>query len=71
MANPILISSGATITGASIVPAVEWILSGCPHPVPESVSALVAAVIVAGIHAGIMWFNGRAQAKAPATPPAA
>lgn len=69
MANPVLISSGATITGASIVPAVEWVLSGCPHPVPESVSALIAAAIVAGVHMGIMWVNSRM--KASATPPAA
>lgn len=72
MANPILVSSGVTVTAASIVPAVEWLLSGCPHPVPESVSALVAGVLVAVVHAGINWLNSRTGADpgAPATPPA-
>lgn len=77
MANPILVSSGVTVTAASIVPAVEWLLSGCPHPVPESVSALVAGVIVALVHVGINWLNNRAgvvsdtpAAPAAPTPPA-
>ncbi|MBV6304952.1 hypothetical protein KVP10_08630 [Candidimonas humi] len=74
MANPILVSSGVTVTAASVVPAVEWVLSGCPHPVPESVSALVAGAIVALAHVGINWLNARAaKAGAPAavpTPPA-
>ncbi|MBV2180875.1 MAG: hypothetical protein KUL86_06520 [Castellaniella sp.] len=67
MANPILVSSGITVTAASIVPAVEWLLSGCPQPVPESVSALVAGVIVAVVHAGINWLNNR-SGVAPAAP---
>lgn len=74
MANPVLVSSGVTVTAASIVPAVEWVLSGFPHPVPESVSALIAGVVVALVHAGINWLNSRSAAPADAssvsTPPA-
>ena len=69
MANPILVSSGVTVTAASVVPAVEWVLSGCPHPVPEAVSALVAGAIVALAHVGINWLNARAVAKAGASEP--
>jgi len=68
MANPVLVSSGITVTAASIVPAVEWVLSGFPHPVPESVSALVAGALVALIHVGINYLNARANRIA--TPPA-
>lgn len=63
MANPVIVSSGVTVTAASLVPAVEWALSGFPHPVPESVSALVAGALVAAIHLGINWINARAAAK--------
>lgn len=72
MANPVIVSSGVTVTAASLVPAVEWALSGFPHPVPESVSALVAGALVAAIHLGINWLNARAQRKkdAAAQPPA-
>lgn len=69
MANAVIVSSGVTVTAASLVPAVEWVLSGCPHPVPESVSALIAGALVAAIHIGINYLNARAAAKqAPVVP---
>lgn len=69
MANPILISSGVTVTAASVVPAVEWALSGFPHPVPESVSALIAGALVALVHLGINWLNSRGATPADTAGP--
>lgn len=63
----ILISGGATFGGASILPAVQWLLAGCPRPVPVEVSALVAGLVVAAVHFGINYLNARA--KAPAEKP--
>lgn len=64
MANPVLVSSGMTVTAASVVPAVEWMLNGFRGGVPESVASLIAGLLVAGAHIGINWLNNRNQ-----TPP--
>ncbi|MGS1116039.1 hypothetical protein [Castellaniella sp. UC4442_H9] len=69
MANPILVSSGVTVTAASIVPAVEWALNGFHGGVPESVASLLAGVLVAVVHAGLNWLNNRSTPTQ--TPPAA
>jgi len=68
MANPILVSSGVTVTAASIVPAVEWALNGFHGGVPESVASLLAGVLVAAVHAGLNWLSNRSSTQ---TPPAA
>lgn len=61
--NPVLISSGVTVTAASIVPAVEWALNGFAHPIPESVSAILAGLLVAAVHLGIQYVNAKIQAS--------
>lgn len=65
MTNPILVSSGVTVTAASIVPAVQWALNGFHGGVPESVASLLAGVLVAAVHAGLNWLNNRSTTQAP------
>jgi hypothetical protein len=65
MANPVLVSSGVTVTAASIVPAVEWALNGFHGGVPETVAALIAGLLVAAVHGGINWINNRNTTQAP------
>ncbi|MDP9652064.1 hypothetical protein [Paraburkholderia caledonica] len=58
-------TGGIAISTATLMPAVEWILSLMFHvPVPPSVSSLVAGVVVAGVHAGINAVKARTEAKA-------
>lgn len=71
MANPVLLSSGATVTAASLVPAVEWALNGFHGGVPESVAGIIAGVLVAVIHAGVNWLNNRPKSSATPTQPTA
>lgn len=71
MANPVLLSSGATVTAASLVPAVEWALNGFKGAVPESVAGIIAGVLVAAIHAGVNWLNNRPKSTTTPTQPTA
>lgn len=71
MANPVLLSSGATVTAASLVPAVEWALNGFKGGVPESVAGIIAGVLVAAIHAGVNWLNNRPKSTSTPTQPTA
>jgi hypothetical protein len=51
------------------MPAVEWALGLAFHvPVPASVSALVAGVLVSGAHAVINYVAARIAAKQAAIP---
>lgn len=65
-------TGGLVVSAASLVPAVEWLLSGMPKPVPDTVSYLAAGLIAAGVHAGYNYILARTAAKAaeakPATP---
>lgn len=73
-----LVTGGTTITAATLVPMLQWLLAGCPKPIPDSVPYLVAAVIVTGAHALGNWWAGRqvvktdtsASASKPAASPA-
>lgn len=46
-----LITGGATLTAASLVPLVEWVAGGCKGPMQPAVQLLVAGAIVTIIHA--------------------
>jgi hypothetical protein len=46
-----LVTGGATLTAASLVPLVEWVAGGCKGPMPPAAQLLVAGVIVTVIHA--------------------
>lgn len=52
-----LITGGTGITVVTLVPPVEWILNGCPRPIPESVPYLIAAGILMCCHALFNYFN--------------
>lgn len=46
-----LVTGGATLTAASLVPAVQWAATGFKGVMPPEVQALVAAAAVTVIHA--------------------
>ncbi|CAJ3066200.1 Uncharacterised protein [Burkholderia pseudomallei] len=58
-----LVTGGTTITAATLVPMLQWLLAGCPKPIPDSVPYLVAALIVTGAHALGNWWTNRQAAK--------
>lgn len=70
-----LVTGGTTITAATLAPMLQWLLAGCPLPIPDSLPYLVAALIVTGAHAIGNWWVSRlaatADAAASATEPAA
>jgi len=66
-----LVTGGTTITAATLAPMLQWLLAGCPLPIPESLPYLVAALIVTGTHAlGNWWVNRQPSKTEPATQPA-
>jgi len=56
------VTAAATMTAASLAPAIGWLLSGCPRPVPDGVSLTVAAVLIIAAH-GIQKLVAARQAK--------
>lgn len=66
-----LVTGGTTITAATLAPMLQWLLAGCPLPIPESLPYLVAALLVTGAHAIGNWWVNRQDAKADAAAPAA
>ncbi|WP_145956722.1 hypothetical protein [Burkholderia pseudomallei] len=58
-----LVTGGTTITAATIAPMLQWLLAGCPLPIPESLPYLVAALLVTGAHAIGNWWVSRQSAK--------
>jgi len=65
-------TGGLVVSAASLVPAVDWVMAGCHTPVPAAVSALVAGLLAAGIHATYNHFNPDDEPDAtPAAPVAA
>lgn len=62
-------TGGVVVSAASLVPAVDWVMSGCHGPVPASVSALVAGVLAMAIHAGYAYVSSRQGMPAIALPP--
>ncbi|CDY79499.1 hypothetical protein BGLT_02280 [Caballeronia glathei] len=65
-----LITGGATLTAASLVPAVQWASMGFPMPMPPEVQLLVAGALVTAIHAVCNVLAARAAAKAEPKAPA-
>ncbi|WP_234744907.1 hypothetical protein [Burkholderia sp. WTPI3] len=65
-----LVTGGTTITAATLAPMLQWLLAGCPSPIPDSLPYLVAALLVTGAHAIGNWWVSRQAAKADATAPA-
>lgn len=61
-----MVTGGATLTAASLVPAVQWVSAGCPVPMPVEVQLLIAGAIVTAIHAVGNWFAARAVRRAEA-----
>lgn len=66
-----VITGGVALSTATVMPAVEWAFGLMTKtPVPLSVSALVAGLIVAGVHAAGNFLTARYAAKQPAAPAA-
>lgn len=64
--NSAVVTGGVAISTATVMPAVEWAFSLMTKaPVPPSVSALVAGVLVAAVHAGMNYLSTRAAKSAP------
>lgn len=61
--NKAIISGGLTLSAADLIPTVDWALSGFHGPVPANLSALIAGVVVMGLHAGYNWVAARMAAK--------
>lgn len=61
-------TGGLVVSAASLVPAVDWVMSGHPAPVPAAVSALIAGLIAAGAHAAYNYFNPDQADEPDATP---
>lgn len=66
-----LVTGGTTITAATLAPMLQWLLAGCPLPIPESLPYLVAALIVTGVHAIGNWWASHQAAKTDAPAPVA
>lgn len=65
-------TGGLVVSAASLVPAVDWVMAGCHTPVPAAVSALVAGLLAAGIHAAYNHFNPDDESDAaPSAAPSA
>jgi hypothetical protein len=65
-----IVTGGATLTAASLVPLVQWVSMGCKTPMPAEVQLLVAGAIVTGIHAVRNVVAARSAARAPQAPAA-
>jgi type VI protein secretion system component VasK len=66
-----IVTGGATLTAASLVPAVQWVSGGFHLPMPLEVQLLISGAIVTVIHAARNWRVARAaRAAKTATAPA-
>jgi hypothetical protein len=65
-----IVTGGVTVTAATLVPLVQWAMSGFPRPVPDGIPFLVAAGIVTGSHALYNFLAARAAAKSTVVAPA-
>jgi hypothetical protein len=54
-----VVTGGVTISAATLVPLVNWAISGFPHPVPADIPGVVAALILTGAHAIYNWAQAR------------
>lgn len=44
------LTTAATMSAATLAPAVAWLLNGCPKPVPEGVALTIAALAIIAAH---------------------
>jgi hypothetical protein len=59
-----VVTGGVALSTATVMPAVEWVFGLMTKtPVPASVSALVAGLVVAGVHAVGNYLAARSAAK--------
>lgn len=63
-----LVTGGATLTAASLVPAVQWAAIGFKGVMPAEVQLLVAGAIVTAVHAVGNLIAARIAPKASAAP---
>lgn len=59
-----LLTGGVTVSAATLVPIVTWVMAGCPAPIPESVPYLISAGIITAAHA--LYNVATARIKSPA-----
>lgn len=57
MNNSVLMSGGVTITATQVAPAVQWALSGFHGVAPESVTSLIAMLVIMVIHMASVWIT--------------
>lgn len=65
-----VVTGGVTVTAATLVPLIQWALTGFKAPMPPDVPYLIAAGIVTGVHAAYNWIGtrgGEMQASQPQT----
>lgn len=68
MNNPL--ATGAIGVGvADILPTVQWAMDSFHGAAPASTSALIAGLIIAGVHFGLNWLQARFAAKTPPAQP--
>ena len=64
-------TTAGSMSVAVLAPAIGWALNGFPHPVPDSVTLGIAALIIPIIHLAYLWFSRKAGIPVePAAPPA-
>ncbi|SOE82094.1 hypothetical protein SAMN05446927_5405 [Caballeronia arationis] len=63
-----IVTGGLTVSAASLVPAVEWVLGGFPRPVPNTVSYLLAGLVAAAAHALYNYLLNRTAGSQSTTP---
>lgn len=44
------LTTAATMSAATLAPAVAWLLNGCPKPVPDGVALTIAAIVIIATH---------------------
>jgi hypothetical protein len=63
-----MVTGGATLTAASLVPLVQWAAMSFKGPMPAEVQLLVAGAIVTVVHAVGNVIAARTAPKPPAAP---
>lgn len=49
--SALALTAAATMTPAALEPLFDWVLNGCPRPVPAAVSLTIAALAIIATHA--------------------
>ena len=59
------LTAAATMSAATLAPAVAWLLNGCPRPIPDGVALTIAAVAIIAVHAAQKLFCGQRAIPTP------